>query len=280
MKTVVFSMLACLALAGTVLATPTGTVYIQYRGVSPTSAQLYGDGLTSSGPYVTGVYGFYNGTAPTYPPTGEGESVPVWGFCLDLPQLAPTGAYRLYNVDDVSVAALVKDQSQWQMGDDKADLVYELVGRYWNKDADGNTVDWGTGTGSAVYLSAQAFSFALWEVVYEPYMGYIESQTTYYDVTSFQGTIPPGDCFKAANPSYSAALTLANTWIWSLDGDPNLIAKGSSARAITSEGYQDFLVYNPALPQSNPVIPAPAAIVLGAMGIGLVGIVRRIRRKA
>jgi len=86
---------------------------------------------------------------------------------------------------------------------------------------------------------SEAFSVAIWEIVYET--------DADLDVTSGLG-------FYATNVSQAAQ---ANTWLDSLDGTGPM----ANLVAVSNANGQDFVVQ----------IPAPGALLLGSLGMGLVG---------
>jgi hypothetical protein len=59
-------------------------------------------------------------------------------------------------------------------------------------------------------------------------------------------------------------VNLANSWLWSLD-NPSGIVVASGLRGLTNPHVQDYVTQ----------IPSPGAILLGGIGVGLVGWLRR-----
>jgi hypothetical protein len=200
--------LAC----GSVLGSPTvlGTAYIDnHNNQYSSQAQLWGGSLTG-GSYYTGVYSWTNEQSMN--PTGLGQHVPNWGFCVELTQGTIDGWTNVINVED---APLPPNATYGiPMGITKANYIRELWGRNFNS-------SWSTGGNTD---GAQAFGAAIWEIVFE---------TGPWDVTS--GTV---------YGSYSSAVgTLANQWLSQLTGNSAYFA--SNLCVISTDAGQDFLVQVP-----------------------------------
>lgn len=235
MRKVVFVAVVCAFMATPAMADVTGTAYLQNHNNSVSSTgSIRGDGI-DWGTYYTGVYSWRVNTT-TNPPTGEGSLVPSWGFCMDLPSSPVTG---WHDVRPVEEAPIHSPAYGTPIGANKADLLRELAGRYWNP-------AWGTGAARA---EAEAFSFAVWEIVYEPYQANASLYNT--DTWSPNGSTANGTYFEAND---NTATARANQMLWSLTGDSNWF--DYNIRALTSLDGQDFLVR----------VPIPGAVLLGVVG--------------
>lgn len=223
----------------------TGTVYISNHNNNVSSTgYVSGDGYDSYVHVYTGVYSWAadNGTA-----TDEGKLVPNWGFCMDLPQNPGNDWYEVRTLEQAPIHVPTYGTP---IGSGKADYIRELAGRYWND-------DWGTGVDKA---GAEAFSYAVWEIVYEPH----QTIVALYDVSTFNpnGSTTNGTYFRTND---SARVTAANTMLHSLTGETSFF--DYDMRAITHDGYQDFLIK----------VPVPGAVLLGILGLGAAGL--KLRRK-
>jgi hypothetical protein len=238
-RTILLSTLAVTVLALPALAdpTPSGTVYISGANsgqITDGTITVYGDGYASG---VTGYGGIY--TWSTGATTGEGAEVPGWGFCIELPQSPRNTTYDVLKPHE----APLPGQYGTPMGTAKANDLRELWGRNFNP-------LWVTRHNTTDRKQAEAFSAAVWEIVYET--------SGPYDVTVANGAASAS--FKTGTNVDQA---LANAYLDSLTGDSSFYAP--NLRAISDDQGQDFLVQ----------IPAPGAIVLGMMGLGLAGWVRK-----
>jgi len=214
--------------------TPTGSVYLSGANsgqITDGYIKVWGDGHSGA----TGYGGIYTWT--TGASTGEGYLVPDFGFCIELPQSPRNTTYDVIPLQEAPLPPLYGSP----MGSQKADYLRELWGRHFNP-------LWVTRKSIQDKKEAEAFSAAVWEIVYEDY----ESDASAYDVTTWDGT---GTSFRCEQ----ADTALANQWLHSLTGDSAYFAP--SLRAATDEQGQDFLVQ----------IPAPGAFALGMIGLALVG---------
>ena len=169
---------------------------------------------------VTGYGGIYllDKTAGT----GDGALLPnglVKSGCIDLLQDSASGSmtYNVLMPADAPVPGTT-------MGPVKAALLQELWGRYFHSQAELDP------------QKAEAFSAAVWEIVFE-------SDST-LDVTVGTGF----SCTGLA----TGMDTLANSWLASLDGT----GPKADLRALTHETYQDYLVE----------VPEPASLLLITLG--------------
>ncbi len=250
---VILAATIALLVATSAMADLTGTVRIQgHNNAYSSTGPIRGDGITS-GTYYTGVYSWVLSNQVTYPPTGEGSKVPNWGFCMDLPSDPVVGWYDVRTVEQAPIHSPTYGASP--MGTFRADYVRELAGRYWNP-------DWGKGQDK---VNAEAFSYALWEIVYEPYtpISYrtdSDPLTKWYDTATAQNGTAGGAYFSVADASVT---TIANNMLNSLTGDSSFF--DYDIRAITHADGQDFLVQ----------IPIPGAALLGLLGFSLIGWIKR-----
>lgn len=132
------------------------------------------------------------------------------------------------------------------MGAGKAAYLSELWGRFFDP-------TWITSPTTNGNIAAEAFSAAVWEIVYEPYT----ANPLTYDVTTDQNGEVDGQYFYAT----SVDTALANSMLHSLNGEGPM----ADLVALTNANGQDMLVE----------VPAPAAIILGMFGLGLVGWLKR-----
>jgi hypothetical protein len=232
--------LVALAVFGTTPANATllGTVNIQgHNNALSDQGQLWGGGL-NGGTYYTGIYSWTNTNAAGT--TGFGMQVPDWGFCIELPQGPYNGWQDIIPLDEAPLPA----QFGTPMQITKANYIRELWGRNFNP-------QWLTG-GTANKRMAEAFSAAVWEIIYEP------GDPATWDVTTGPG-------FRAVAINYAAK---ANLWLSQLNGDPAYFANNLAA---TSTSYgQDYLVQ-----LSSTQIPEPATI--GIIGLGGLALIRKRR---
>jgi hypothetical protein len=135
------------------------------------------------------------------------------------------------------------------MGQEKADYLAELWGRFYNP-------AWAAG-GSYTALQkseAEAFAAAVWEIIYED----LPASSSGWDVTR-DGT-GGSRGFKAANLDSQKA----NSWLHALDGTGPM----ADLRSVSYLGSQDFLV---AVTASNSgEIPEPATLALALFGFIMV----------
>jgi len=246
---------AALGLLLTVTATAgatsvdTGDVYLQNHKSGALTygyIKVYGDGHNGA----TGNGGIYQFTATDKSPdcirSGEGQLVPDWGFCSDLPQEPAKGCYDVVRVQDVPLP------HYGPMGAQKAAYIEQMWARYFD-DA------WLTSPSNTEKKKAEAFGATIWEIVYEPY----QTDPGLYDVTTFQGTSPTA--FKCDQCELAST---ANTWLHSLDDGTPYTAP--ALRGLTHDSGQDFIV---------ELVPEPVTMAGLALGVGALGGYLRRRRK-
>lgn len=219
MKTCVW-VVGVLLVAVSAEATLLGTVNIQNRNNALSDqCKLWGGSLVGV-TAKTGVYSWTNAGS-----TGLGQYVPDWGFCIELPQQEKNGWHDVIPLQEAPLPPLYGSP----MGIAKADAIRELWGRFFD-------ANWLTG---ADKQKAEAFSTAIWEIVYE---------------TDATWNVSSGTGFYAINIEQVA---LANSWLSQLDGTG---PKADNLVAISTEEWQDFVVQ----------IPEPATLAMLALGSLLV----------
>ncbi len=241
-------VLLCVVLTSTAGATILGTVNLEnHNNNLSDSGRLWGGGL-NGGTYNTGIYSW-----TTSGGTGLGTLVPGWGFCIELTQGANNGPVDVINLKDAPLPPTPLYGTP--MGTTKANYIREL----WGRDFDPNWVI-GPITNNERKL-AEAFSVAVWEIIYED----MPLSSAGWDVNS-DGT-PGVRGFSCASVEQAAT---ANTWLHSLTGNgpfaPDLYA-------ISPSNYpngqprcgQDYLVQ----------LPEPTTIAL--LGLGALSLLRRKR---
>jgi len=183
-------------------------------------------------------------------PQGLGNLVPDWGFCIEIAQFASSDTRHLTDLANAPLPSVNYGSYSVPTGQAKADYIRELWGEHFEK-------NWLTNPTDDERKRAAALQVAMWEVVYEPY--YDLSNLINYNVTTQSAT----NGFKAAS-LWSESVTYANNWLYSLDGQ----GLASGLIALTNGCRQDYV---------TQIIPAPGAILLGGIGVGLVGWLRKRR---
>jgi hypothetical protein len=236
-KLITICLVAVVVLVGIVLTSTAsatlGTVELLSHGNTYSGyANLWGGGL-NGGSYRSGIYSWINTQA--IGTIGLGALVPNWGFCIELPQRPYNGWQDVINLNEAPLPALYGTP----MGITKANYIRELWGRHFDP-------NWITSAGNQM---AEAFSVAVWEIVYENLPG----TPAGWDVTSGTG-------FRCGD----ANTVTANNWLHGLTGNTAYFAQGLVATSSSgSNAGQDFLVQ----------VPEPATICL--LGLGTLSLIRR-----
>jgi len=218
--------LISIVLTSTARAMTFGTVYLDNHNNNLSDVgTLYGDGYPGGITALTGVYSWTNEGG-----TDLGTQVPNWGFCIELPQGPYNGWVDVLSLQDAPLPPLYGSP----MGITKANAIREL----WGRDFD---TSWATGANRQM---AEAFSAAIWEIVYE-------TDST-WNVNSGAGFHVGSDVEQAAT---------ANTWLGQLNGDTNHFA--NNLVAISTTNGQDYVVQ----------VPEPTTVAL--LGLGSLLFVRR-----
>ena len=195
--------------------------------------KIWGGGRSGLNVYA-GVY-MFNKTAGT----GEGQLLNdgfIGGFCIDLSENVMGGSldYDVLFPEDAPRPTAFLDGP---MGTLKGAYLAELWGRFFDP-------AWSTGDSFSYHQKkqAEAFTAAVWEIVYED----LPSSPAGWDVTTDDTFGKRG--FRAENLDYQTA----NTWLHALDGTGPM----AQLRALSYNGSQDFLVALPQMP-----IPEPSSLV-------------------
>lgn len=226
----------------------TGTIDAQYKGYSGSGVSVYLNGV-SRGTVGTGIYQFQlfgqniNGGALHIPTYTYNNEVRFDAFCVDLAQNVYTGQH-LYDAVD---PGLVPNHTVQGMGAERAARLAELWGRVIGDNAVASVLNNNT--------KRAAFQLAVWEIVYESDVDYSS-----YDVTSGNGV------FYSSLVAGNATANQANAWLNVIDGSGPSVVLAGMRHTGSPATHQDFIVR---------VVPAPAAALLGVLGLGAVAWVRR-----
>lgn len=163
-----------------------------------------------------------------------------FAFCIEPREFVSPGATYTYDWSDLSAGTT----NIGGMGVAKANLLRELFGRYFP--------DFTVAIGA---VQASALQIATWEVVRE----------TSGVLNVLSGTT------RYRNPADAAALTLAQTYVQSLNGAGPML---SNVFALTVVGSQDLIVQVP--PSPDAPVPEPAGTA--AAGLALIGFALYRRR--
>lgn len=243
MKLKITVMLTIVLMAGVnSFGTPIyGDVTMSFTGEGACNImQIWGGGWNGQSVYA-GIY-MFNKTGGS----GQGANIDngsVGVFCIDLLEEIQPGSltYDVINTQDGPRPTTFLGTT---MGEQKADYLSELWGRYYD-------ASWATnGSHTAQENSnAESFAAAVWEIVYED----LPTSPALWDVTT-DGTAGSKG-FRASGLDYITA----NNWLHSLDGTG---PKGN-VMALSYIGSQDFI----ADPIYNGNIPEPSTIGMIAFGI-------------
>ena len=160
-----------------------------------------------------------------------------YGFCIEMVTSQPGEQYDASGFT-LGAAPIPAWENAAPMGEARANKIRELWGRHRDNATDA--------------ISAAAFQAAVWEIVYE------RSSTQALDVASRD----EGDMFNSFKVvGDNDIIVLANKWLGELTGTGPM---NNGLLAIVSGKVQDYVV-----------VPAPAAIALGAIGLSLVGWLRK-----
>ena len=222
---VIFSTVVVLVLPCVVEAIPVGTVDIAHTGYGAKDIiKIWGGGYSGVNAYA-GIY-MLNKTGGT----GQGNfwlNGPVGSFCLELPE-APSSSTLTYDVVMTKEAPEPTTFLGGPMGAEKAEYLRELWGRFFDP----------LWVGSGPFTNqqksdAEAFTAAIWEIVYED----LPESPSMWDVTADGTTGELG--FRCEN----ADTTTANDWLHDLDGT----GPKANLRVFSYNGKQDYIVEVPEL---------------------------------
>jgi len=238
MRSVRTGAIICMVLMGTAVcplqANPVDIVEMEHDGFGAKGViTIWGGGHSGLSVYG-GAYMFEKTGG-----AGEGElwpDGPIGGFCMDLAQWLGSSSLT-YEVLKPEEGPRPTTFLGGPMGEDKADYLRELWGRFF----DPSWVGGGSFT-SEQNNQAEAFAAAVWEIIYED----LPASASAWDVSSDGSAGDLG--FRATNLDSATA----NAWLHALDGT----GPKANLRGLSNNCKQDFLVE----------VPEPATVALLGLG--------------
>lgn len=224
---------------------------LTFQGTSPSTDLQFSAGSHFFGVMPTGTMNFQTGAGAA----AEGFGPTVRGYCVDLfrevahPGPASYAVVPLTSIPDIAHPPLGTTEPAT-----KAAYLTELWGRY--------------AASATTNTTAAAFALAVWKLLYDP----VSDRTNFATANIRFG----GEA--AANP----VVGTASGWLASLSGDTsyftsNPLYAGAELVGLESPTYQNQIaVRDP----GTPVVPAPAGVVLAALGSLLLAARSRLGRRA
>ena len=245
-RSTIIAVVTVLAIAGSVMATPLGTVTVQRDGYFTDGTITVWNDRYPSGQQAMG--GIYNLTKSAS--TGQGAWIIADGeghvksFCVEIAQVTSSNSlvYDVVMPKDANDPMNTSVGPTGLIGQVKEDYLRELWGRYF-------------ATASADAAKAEVFSACVWEIVYE-------AGPNDWDVIDWDPTDANSDGMKGFKCTGTDSTT-ANTWLASLDGT----GPKADLRAITHPDQQDYLV------------EVPEPVTMSLLVLGGIGVLLRRRRK-
>ena len=238
-------MKSAIAAAVVAIATPAFASTITLSGLSTGLGRTVQTNVTS-GTYHAGQLTWnvsaMTGNAGALTGLSVGDTVST--FCTELAQLA--GAPTVFNVVDVEDAP----QPGSGMGELRATYINTLYSNYYAHAFESNT-------------SAAAFQLAVWEIVHEADAA-LNNATLDANAGAFQVT--GGTAMNIEGGQAMSAVAMANSWLTTLAGI--LSSDDATMFALTNVDVQDQLIL-------TSVIPLPAPLLLGGLGLAMVPVLRR-----